>query len=390
MGRRFTLPRHSKPSLRRRSFRSPRVVSTNWAPVSRQSAQAPAVSWSACSFSSLDIVPYVCRTARRISSDRESPVAWATRSSSAYSSSLRLTWIRRTTPPPSVWCRQSASGEPRTPVRPFRLSRTGECIHCPPGGDLADGLLAASVGISSGEGPALMTVAKRLVAFYLVAIGIVVAVSFILTPVYNDGTTDYPVWRILNWFMVAAALAILVIGFRRRRDPERADVTAVEYLRGSFAYYGAIVLVMLMLWEWYWTLNPSSESGERGDGAPDLLSAGQRTVRGLGAGLAGAICGTRLAAHLARSRQRLRAGRWVTVRRPECARPLCHVRRFVSRCPDRRFAPRAGGGAPPAAGCDRRHAGRCAGADQRRGSGGSAGGLPGRDLFARALSPAHV
>ena len=107
-----------------------------------------------------------------------------------------------------------------------------------------------------------MTVAKRLVAFYLVAIGIVVAVSFILTPVYNDGTIDYPVWRILNWFMVAAALAILVVGFRRRRDPERADVSAVEYLRGSFAYYGAIVLVMLMLWEWYWTLNPSSESGD--------------------------------------------------------------------------------------------------------------------------------
>lgn len=107
-----------------------------------------------------------------------------------------------------------------------------------------------------------MTMAKRLLAFYLVATGIVVAVTFILTPVYNDGTTDYPVWRILNWFMVAAALVILVIGFRRRRDPERADVTAVEYLRGSFAYYGAIVLVMLMLWEWYWTLNPSSETGD--------------------------------------------------------------------------------------------------------------------------------
>ena len=107
-----------------------------------------------------------------------------------------------------------------------------------------------------------MAVAKRLLAFYLVAIGIAVAVNFILTPVYNDGTTDYPVWRILNWFMVAAAMVILVVGFQRRRDPALADVGAVEYLRGSFAYYGAIVLVMLMLWEWYWTLNPSSETGD--------------------------------------------------------------------------------------------------------------------------------
>ena len=107
-----------------------------------------------------------------------------------------------------------------------------------------------------------MTVAKRLLAVFLVLIGIAVAVNFILTPVYNDGTTDYPIWRILNWFMVAASLMILVAGFRRRRDPERADVTAVEYLRGTFAYYGAIVLNMLILWEWYWTLNPSSETGD--------------------------------------------------------------------------------------------------------------------------------
>ena len=107
-----------------------------------------------------------------------------------------------------------------------------------------------------------MAVAKRLLAFYLVAIGIAVALNFILTPVYHDGAPQYPLWQILNWFMVAASLVILVVGFRRRRDPERSDVTPVEYLRGSFAYYGAIVLVMLMLWEWYWTLNPSSETGD--------------------------------------------------------------------------------------------------------------------------------
>ena len=125
-----------------------------------------------------------------------------------------------------------------------------------------------------------MAVAKRLLAFYLVAIGIAVAVNFILTPVYNDGTTDYPVWRILNWFMVAAAMVILVVGFQRRRDPARADVGAVEYLRGSFAYYGAIVLVMLMLWEWYWTLEPLQRDRRCGDGPPDLLPAGQRALRG--------------------------------------------------------------------------------------------------------------
>ena len=107
-----------------------------------------------------------------------------------------------------------------------------------------------------------MAIAKRLLAVFLVAMGITVALVFVLTPVYHDGTPEYPIWQVLNWFMVAAALMILVVGFLRRRDPERSDVTAVEYLRGALAYYGAIVLIMLILWEWYWTLNPSSETGD--------------------------------------------------------------------------------------------------------------------------------
>ena len=107
-----------------------------------------------------------------------------------------------------------------------------------------------------------MVIAKRLLAILVVALGIVVALTFVLTPVYHDGAPQYPIWQILNWFMVAAVLVMLVVGFIRRRDPRREVITAVEYLRGSFAYYGAIVLTMLILWEWYWTLNPASETGD--------------------------------------------------------------------------------------------------------------------------------
>ena len=107
-----------------------------------------------------------------------------------------------------------------------------------------------------------MVIAKRLLAILMVALGIVVALTFILTPVYHDGAPQYPIWQILNWFMVAAVLVMLVVGFIRRRDPGREVITAVEYLRGTFAYYGAIVLTMLILWEWYWTLNPASETGD--------------------------------------------------------------------------------------------------------------------------------
>ena len=36
----------------------------------------------------------------------------------------------------------------------------------------------------------------------------------------------------------------------------------VEYVRVSFAFYGAVVLAMLFFWGWIWTLNPDSETGE--------------------------------------------------------------------------------------------------------------------------------
>ena len=60
-----------------------------------------------------------------------------------------------------------------------------------------------------------MVVAKRLLAILMVALGIVVALTFILTPVYHDGAPQYPIWQILNWFMVAAVLVMLVVGFIR-------------------------------------------------------------------------------------------------------------------------------------------------------------------------------
>src|SRR5919109_1314531 len=66
---------HSKPSRFSRSFRSPRIASTYSAPVNGRSRQMPAVSWSIRSRSSLSGSPYADLTARRISSDREAPVA---------------------------------------------------------------------------------------------------------------------------------------------------------------------------------------------------------------------------------------------------------------------------------------------------------------------------
>lgn len=77
---------HSSPRRLRRSLRSPRTESTYSLPVKPRPRHEPALVSSARSLSAFVGCPKVLRTARRTSSDREAPVARATRSRSSSSS----------------------------------------------------------------------------------------------------------------------------------------------------------------------------------------------------------------------------------------------------------------------------------------------------------------
>ena len=45
---------------------------------------------------------------------------------------------------------------------------------------------------------ALLPLTRRPLGAYLVLIAIAVAANLVLTPVYQDGAPDYPVWQIIN------------------------------------------------------------------------------------------------------------------------------------------------------------------------------------------------
>ena len=107
----------------------------------------------------------------------------------------------------------------------------------------------------------MVALARRGAALYLVATAIAVALLLMLTPVFHDGSPEYPAWEVLNWFMAAGVGLIVAAAFRSYHafgDGERASV---GYLRSRLASYGAIVLAMLFFWGWLWTLNPESETG---------------------------------------------------------------------------------------------------------------------------------
>ena len=107
-----------------------------------------------------------------------------------------------------------------------------------------------------------MDILKRVLAAFLVLTAIAVVLNLMLTPVYHDGSAEYPVWKILNWFMAAGVLVALGVSFQRRRSLGRGEADALTYLRTSVTWYGSIVLTMLFFWGWLWTLNPDSETGD--------------------------------------------------------------------------------------------------------------------------------
>ncbi len=100
---------------------------------------------------------------------------------------------------------------------------------------------------------------KRALAVFLVITGVAAAGLLMITPLIHDGSPEYPMWEILNWFMMPGTLIILAVSFlftRRHEDSESAAAW-----RDRLIFYGAIVLVSLFFWEWFWTLNPESETG---------------------------------------------------------------------------------------------------------------------------------
>ena len=107
-----------------------------------------------------------------------------------------------------------------------------------------------------------MDLVKRIIGYYLLLTALAAALLLIVTPLIHDGSPEYPLWKILNWFMAAGTVAILVFAFAARRAQGCDKIDTLERARVSLVFSGAIVLAMLFFWEWFWTLNPDSETGE--------------------------------------------------------------------------------------------------------------------------------
>ena len=64
--------------------------------------------------------------------------------------------------------------------------------------------------------------------------------------------------------MAVATFVILVVGYYRKCTlcKEASQPTASAQVTANVVFYGSVALTMLFFWEWFWTLNPDSETGE--------------------------------------------------------------------------------------------------------------------------------
>ena len=106
-----------------------------------------------------------------------------------------------------------------------------------------------------------MSILVRAVAAYLVLVGAVIAVNFVLTPVYHPGG-DEPctVWETLNWFMAAAMVLTLAFSYQYKRridNDESADVK--RFIEANTVFHVTIVVFLLFFFNWFSNLSPNNE-----------------------------------------------------------------------------------------------------------------------------------
>ena len=108
-----------------------------------------------------------------------------------------------------------------------------------------------------------MNAIRGILAVYLAITAVAAALLLGVTPLFHDGSPEYPMWRALNWFMALGVVILLVVSAMRDRSVARrgGEPDLIERISVSAALYGSVALAMIFFWGWFWTLRPESETG---------------------------------------------------------------------------------------------------------------------------------
>ena len=106
-----------------------------------------------------------------------------------------------------------------------------------------------------------MAVLKRLIGAYLALVSLAVAINWVITPLMDNSSGEYPIWVTLNWFMSLAVILALVVNFARKFGLREAGETGITrvYIEVNLAFYASIVLSLWWFWNWFHSMFPENE-----------------------------------------------------------------------------------------------------------------------------------
>lgn len=107
-----------------------------------------------------------------------------------------------------------------------------------------------------------MLLLGRVTSVYLIVLAVVVAVNFIITPLYHPGGDEpYTVWETLNWFMgVGMVITIIASYMQKRRVDADGSSDIKRYLEANAVFFLAVVVFLIFFWNWFSNLSANNEA----------------------------------------------------------------------------------------------------------------------------------
>ena len=102
-----------------------------------------------------------------------------------------------------------------------------------------------------------MSMAFRFLSLFLLLMALTAGVHYIITPLYDDGSTGFPIWRAYNWAMAVAVVVAFVVSacpWLRQGGSGAEGSSAAAWLSTNLRFYASLVLLLWFLNNWFASL----------------------------------------------------------------------------------------------------------------------------------------
>ena len=105
---------------------------------------------------------------------------------------------------------------------------------------------------------------SRLLSLFLLLMAAAVGVNYVITVLYDDGSTGFPIWSIFNWPMAAGvviALATSACHWRKQGSAETDSPGVKAWLQANMRFYASLILLLWFMHAWFDDLFADDPSG---------------------------------------------------------------------------------------------------------------------------------